>query len=60
MNMWGLRWPFGEDDIERFRTLREVLRKEDYDFVLLQEVIAPEMNKISRQLTVFVKNFMEF
>ena len=60
VNMWGLRWPFGEDDIERFRTLREVLRKEDYDFVLLQEVIAPEMNKISRQLTLFVKNFMEF
>ena len=36
--MWGLRWPLGEDDIARFRTLREVLRKEDYDFVLLQEV----------------------
>ena len=50
MNMWGLRWPFGEDDIERFRTLREVLRKEDYDFVLLQEVIALEMNKISHSV----------
>ena len=36
--MWGLRWPFGEDDIERFQLLRDVLKKEDYDFVLLQEV----------------------
>ena len=59
VNMWGLRWPFGEDDIERFRTLREVLRKEDYDFVLLQEVIALEMNKISSN-KLFVKHFLEF
>jgi len=38
INMWGLRWPLGEDDAERFKTLRDVLRSSDYDFVLLQEV----------------------
>ena len=36
--MWGLPWPLGEDGVERFRSLREVLRTSSYDFVLLQEV----------------------
>ena len=31
-------WPFGSDEAERFKLIREYLRKSDYDFVLLQEV----------------------
>ena len=38
LNGWGLRWPFGADEEERFKLLRDYLRKTNYDFVLLQEV----------------------
>ena len=38
LNGWGLRWPFGADENERFKLIRDYLRKTNYDFVLLQEV----------------------
>ena len=33
-----MRWPFGADENERFKLIRDYLRKTNYDFVLLQEV----------------------
>ena len=36
--MWGLNWPLGLDQEPRFRALRQILTRGDYDVVLLQEV----------------------
>lgn len=60
VNMWGLRWPLGEDDIERFRTLREVLRKEDYDFVLLQEVWYRNQYDMIKGTLPYISEFTQF
>ena len=38
LNMWGLNWPLGLDQEPRFRALRQILTRGDYDVVLLQEV----------------------
>ena len=36
--MWGLKWPLAMHQRERFKALSKILRRSNYDVVLLQEV----------------------
>jgi endonuclease/exonuclease/phosphatase family metal-dependent hydrolase len=60
INMWGLKWPLGMDQMPRFHALRENLRKNYYDVVLLQEVWQRNLYDILEKSMPYVSPFKAY
>lgn len=57
VNMWGLKWPLGTNEHERFKILRNVLKHSDYDLVILQEVWYKSQHDLLRGAMPYITNF---
>ena len=57
VNMWGLKWPLGSSGHQRFKILRNVLRRSDYDFVILQEVWYKSQHDLLKGSMPFITSF---
>ena len=60
VNMWGLKLPLAMDRRERFVALRNHLRRNYYDVVLLQEVWDRASYDILRQSKLYITPFKAF